>query len=125
MSVASGERLLLPTIVCGTLIGVDQIVEPVDAEHRRIGEQRIGPPVVVRHHQIDGVEREGRAADDECGDQIDRELAHHRRGVVDVRSAKMNLALVVSNGLVSVKPELVIGIAACPWPSSEPVVTVL
>ena len=33
----------------------------------------------------------------------------------------MNLALVVSKGLVSVKPELVMAMEACPCPSSEPV----
>ena len=37
----------------------------------------------------------------------------------------MNLAVVVSKRLVSVNPELLIGIAAWPWPSSEPVLTVL
>ena len=37
----------------------------------------------------------------------------------------MNFALVVSKRLVSVKLELAIGIAAWPWPSSDPVLTVL
>ena len=66
------------------LIGVDQIVEAVDAEHHRIGNQRVRTSVAVRHHQIERVEREGGAVDDEGRYLIDRELAHHRRGIVDV-----------------------------------------
>ena len=33
----------------------------------------------------------------------------------------MNFAVVVSNGLLRVKEELVIGIAAWPWPRNVPV----
>jgi hypothetical protein len=42
-----------------------------------------------------------------------------------LRSSKMNLAFVVSKGLVSVKLELVMGMDAVPCPSNEPELTVL
>ncbi len=66
------------------LVGVDEVVAAVDAEHHRVGDERIGAAVVVAHRQVDGVQREGDAGQGEGGNLVDGELADHRARILDV-----------------------------------------
>ena len=74
-------------------IRVDDIIEAVDAEKRRVRQQRERTLIVVGDDQPHRIERVRRAADEERGREVCRELADDRGRVEDVQIGEDELRL--------------------------------
>src|SRR5208283_4773978 len=74
-------------------VGVDYVIETVDAEHGRVRDEGVRPAVVVRDDQGRRVERVGRVPDEEGGVEVDRELPDDGASIVDVQVVEDELRL--------------------------------